>query len=97
MSEYTMEMKKAGKTKVKSGTLAEDQFAALYDAAAPEHARVSMGVSQSTDYGQLKVTATVSLLCNQNAVCIDKAGELAFYKARELMVDGWNVLCSEEG
>lgn len=95
MSEYNVETKKNGKTKSKSGTLAEDQFAALYDPSATEHARVAMSVSQSAEYGQLKVTATVSLLCNQTAATLDKAGELAFYKARELMVDGWNVMCEE--
>ena len=52
-------------------------------------AHVSMTVGFSRDYGALKVSATVSLACDQTESRLNKAGELAFLKAEELVQDGW--------
>ena len=51
-------------------------------------ARVSMSVSTSTDYSQVKVSCTVSIDCPQNDTSISMAGEIAFLKALELTNEG---------
>lgn len=53
------------------------------------YARVNMGVSESMEYGSLKVSASVTLTCDQNEEKINKAGELAFGKSLELIMDGF--------
>ncbi len=70
----------------------DDKFDALWKNRNVEPARVSISVSEGMDYGALKVSATVSVSCDQNEQTINKAGELAFYKAVELMRDGWGEL-----
>lgn len=75
----------------KAGQLTDDKFAALVTDPAAKTARVSISVGEALDYGALKVSATVSLDCDQNEPTINKAGELAFYKALELMKDGFSI------
>ena len=60
------------------------------------HARVGMTVGTQYDFGRIKVTAHVELECDQLERAIERAGELAFTKALELMTDGMNVLLAEE-
>jgi hypothetical protein len=59
------------------------------------HARVEVSVSKSFDYGSLRVTARVSLECEQKTAVLDKAGVLAFEKAKEFAIDGFNILVME--
>lgn len=75
----------------KSGQLNDDKFKALITSTESTLARVSISVGESMNYGALKVSSTVTLNCDQNEVCINKAGELAFYKALELMQDGFSI------
>lgn len=70
----------------------EDKFEVLWKKRDVEPAKVSIGVGEGLEYGAVKVSATVSLVCDQNEAAINKAGELAFFKALELMRDGWSHL-----
>lgn len=75
-----------------AGQIVEDKFEALWKKRDVEPARVAVGTSEGMDFGQLKVSVTVSVACDQDEASINKAGELAFYKAIELMRDGWSEL-----
>lgn len=55
-------------------------------------ASVSMTVGRSFNYGEVKVTAHVTLQCDQNKATIDKAAEMAFQKAVEYVNDGLSLL-----
>jgi hypothetical protein len=77
------------------GQLVEEKYDALWSKKDQQPARVSMGVSQSAEFGSIKVSANVSLACDQTETAINKAGELAYTKAYELMTDGWNELCAD--
>jgi hypothetical protein len=85
-------MKNSKGEKAEAGQLVEDKFEALWKKRDVDPARVAVGVSEGMDYGALKVSVTVSVACDQNESTINKAGELAFYKALELMRDGWGEL-----
>ena len=101
MSEFTVERKPAnGKASTKTGTLGatpkrakaavqEDPYDALWTNRTVDPARVSINISHSEDFGAIKVSANVTLNCDQNEPTINRAGELAFLKARELMEDSW--------
>lgn len=96
MNEYSVD--KVPKVKGKAGTrgqLTGDRYSALWSKKDQQPARVSMGVSQSAEFGSIKVSANVSLACDQTEASINKAGELAYLKAYELMTDGWNELCAD--
>lgn len=71
----------------KQGTI--DKFKQVRKKPKEPAARVSMTVGQATDYGALKVSATVSLECDQNEETINEAAGLCWFKAVELMADGW--------
>lgn len=86
MKSSTVEKSDAGQIR------SEDKFDALWSNRKVEPARVSITVSEGMDYGALKVSATVSLSCDQNERTINEAGGLAFYKAVELVRDGWAEL-----
>lgn len=76
-----------------SGQIREDAYSALWkDRKNTNPARVSMTVAEGMDYGAMRVSATVTLACDQDEPTINKAGELAFYKALELIRDGWKEL-----
>lgn len=89
---YSREVKTKEETASTSGQIKEDKFDALWSDKTKTPATVAMGVQESMEYGALKVSATVSLHCDQNEATIDKAGELAFFKALELMRDGWREM-----
>lgn len=55
-------------------------------------ASVSMTVGRSFNYGEIKVTAHVTLQCDQTQGTIDKAAEMAFQKAVEYVNDGLSLL-----
>lgn len=56
------------------------------------HASVTMTVGRSFGYGDLKVSASVTLQCDQNEETVEEAGKRAFLKAVELMNDGISVM-----
>src|SRR5262245_34872870 len=92
-SNWSREMKNSKGEKSDVGQLkGDDRFEALWRKRDVEPARVSISVSEGMDYGALKVSATVSVSCDQNEETINKAGELGFYKALELVRDGWSEL-----
>lgn len=97
MNEYSLERTPQGKAAKKGnrGQLVEEKYSALWSKKDQQPARVSMGVSQSAEFGSIKVSANVSLVCDQTENSINKAGELAYTKAFELMTDGWRELCAE--
>lgn len=70
----------------------DDKFEALWKKRKVDPARVSVSVSEGMDYGAAKVSATVTVNCDQDEATINKAGELSFYKALELVRDGWGIL-----
>ena len=72
-----------------------DEFAALCKDRTKEPARVSVGLSQSAEFGAIKVSATVTLTCDQTQKAIDAAGGAAYNKAFELLQDGWHELQSD--
>lgn len=72
--------------------IVDDKFEKLLTNKTKGSARVSIGVSEGMAYGALKVSATVSVNCDQTEQAINTAGELAFLKAVELVRDGWSVM-----
>lgn len=93
MNRFVMERQpKTGKAVSTMGQLVDNKFSALWKDKTLTPAKVSIGVSQSADFGAIKVSATVTLSCDQNEKTIDKAGELAYHKAYELMMDGWSEM-----
>lgn len=93
MNEWEITMKKPGVVKSDSGTVSGDAFRDLVkDPPGSLRARVAMSYSLGLDYGVQKVSATVTLECDQRVASIDKAGELAYNKAYELVQDGWSWL-----
>lgn len=80
----------------KNGQLhGEDKFEALWKHREQKPASVGVSVTEGADYGTCKVTATVYVNCDQDEPTINKAGEFAFFKALELVRDGWSVLAGE--
>jgi hypothetical protein len=79
------------------GTAKEQTFepyASLLTGRGPR-ATVSMTVGRSLEYGSVKVTANVSLQCDQDEHTINRAGEMAFRKACEFMNDGFSIVEEE--
>lgn len=92
-SNWARDMKSSKGEKSDVGQLkGDDKFEVLWKKRDVEPARVAVTVSEGMDYGALKVSATVSVSCDQNEATINKAGEVAFYKALELVRDGWAEL-----
>lgn len=75
-----------------AGQLRDDKFNALWKRRDVEPARVALNVGESMEFGAMKVSATVSVSCDQDEESINKAGELAFHKALEFVRDGWSHL-----
>lgn len=55
-------------------------------------ARVETLYSRAVNFHEEKVTVTISLSCDQNEPAINKAAELGFYKALELVDDNYSIL-----
>lgn len=92
MNNWSRKSKNSTTEIIEAGQLVEDKFTKLWSNRKVEAARVAVSVSEGLDYGALKVSATVSLSCDQDEKTIDKAGEMAFYKALELVRGGFGVL-----
>ncbi len=97
MSTATRERKSPKGEVTDTELLVEDKFTKLWSDKSKTPAKVAIGVGESAEYGAQKVSVTVTLNCDQNERTIDKAGELAFYKAVELLRDGWSELQKEQG
>jgi hypothetical protein len=72
-----------------AGQVVGDNYSKLLSKTTKDPAKVAISLSESLDFGAMKVSATVSLACDQNEPTINKAGELAFSKALELLRDSW--------
>lgn len=92
MNKFTREIEGPKGRRSEAGQLTEDKYAALWKNRTVEPSKVAIGVSESMEYGAYKVSATISLACDQNEPTIDKAGGLAFYKALEFVRDGFSEL-----
>lgn len=89
---WSRDSKSSKGEQAEAGQIKEDKFEALWKNRKTDPARVSISVAEGMDYGALKVSATVTVCCDQNEATINKAGELAFHKALELVRDGWSEL-----
>jgi hypothetical protein len=82
-----------GKKISDAGELHSDKFTKLltkHDGS--PRARVNVGYSEATEFGAQKVSASVTLECDQTEKNINQAAELAYLKAREIVDDGWSLL-----
>lgn len=55
-------------------------------------ATVGLTYGNSLDFGKEKVSAFVTLTCDQDEQSIDMAGQLAFKKAMQLTEMGWDLI-----
>lgn len=104
MSGWNRDMKKPGVAKSDSGTLRDDKFTSLVShkrisqnptSPAIPVSRVSVNYQEAVEFGAQKVAVTVTVECDQMETSINLAGEYAFFKAVELVRDGWSVLNAE--
>lgn len=72
-----------------------DPFRALLLSPSGPRATVSISVGKSLAFGELKVSANVTLQCDQDQATIDRAGEKAFVKAVEFLDDAFKLLVPE--
>jgi len=89
MSNYSKVREGAEGAVSETGQITGDAYTKLLSKGAKDPARVAIGLSESLDFGSMKVSVTVSLACDQREAVINKAGELAFAKALELLRDSW--------
>jgi hypothetical protein len=91
--EALLEMGKEGETAraIRRETLAGDPFDKLCTPGGV-HASVGFNVGTQANFGELKISATVRLQCDQNEKVMDKAAEMAFKKTLEYMKDGFAIL-----
>ena len=93
MNTWTRETKVPGQEpKTEVGDAQDDFFRGVIG---DGKAEVSMTVGFSLSYGEVKVSATVRLTCNQDEGTINAVGERAFYKAHELASDGLTLITEE--
>ncbi len=59
------------------------------------HASVGLNIGTQANFGELKISATVRLQCDQNEGAMDEAAKMAFSKAFEYMRDGFTILAGE--
>jgi len=89
MNNYTRVREGASGRAADTGQIVGDQYKKLVSKTNTSPAKVAIGLSEGLDFGAMKVSVTVSLACDQNEPTINKAGELAFSKALELLRDSW--------
>lgn len=103
MNEWSLDVKTSKGVTSTSGVLTTDEYSKLatrmISRGQPgglqepaQHARVSFSYTLGVEFGTEKVAATVTLNCNQDEPTINRAGELAFTKAVELVNDAWGEL-----
>ena len=56
------------------------------------HAVISITTGRSAAYGEIKATATVTLMCDQTSAAMDETAFIAFRKAVEYMNDAFGLL-----
>lgn len=74
----------------REGLLADDRFQQLVQG--DGLARVETLYQRAVNFHEEKVVVTISLACDQNEQSINKAAELGFYKALELVDDNYSIL-----
>jgi hypothetical protein len=89
MSNYSKVRESAEGRASETGQIVGDLYKNLLSKTTKDPAKVAVGLSESLEFGSMKVSVTVSLACDQNEPTINKAGELAFSKALELLRDSW--------
>jgi len=72
------------------GVLSEDRFRCLIQVDGA--AGVTTNYGRSLPFAEEKLSVIVSLKCDQNEAAINKAGELSFLKAVELVDDGFGII-----
>jgi len=96
MNTWQLEIKKNGRVQTLEGLISMSQLATLRKDLQSEPARVGMTVGRSLEYGEVKVTASISLACDQNEEAVNEAGKQAFLKAVDLVNEGMAVLTGAE-
>lgn len=86
---YNVTIEKEGVLMSASGPISNDEVENLVTGNDGRIARVNMAVSESREYGSLKVSASVTLDCDQKTSTIERAGSIAMNLAIELMVEGF--------
>lgn len=86
---YTRTREGSAGRHTEAGQIVGDPYKKLLSKTTTDPAKVAIGLSEGLDFGAMKVSVTVSLACDQNEPTINKAGELAFNKALELLRDSW--------
>jgi hypothetical protein len=69
-----------------------DPVTALWTPGNHPHAQVGLSVGTQHDFGRIKVTAHVTLECDQKEKTLDEAGMHSFRKAVEYLNDGLSIL-----
>ena len=96
MNGWSRDMKTTVTKQSDAGELSEDKYRKLLTKGhSGPIARVNVGYSEATEFGANKVSASVTLECDQTEASINRAAELAYYKAREIVDDGWSLLQME--
>ena len=83
-----------GPTQEQETEIPLDPLARLVTEGHPQ-AVVSLTVGKSANYGELRISASVTYSCDQNEKTVNEAGFLAFEKATELVSDAWGTLLAE--
>jgi len=89
-----VDVEQDGKTRTVHHEVLGDPFTRLATPGAV-HSTVGFTVGMGENYGALKISAHVTLTCDQNEPTLNKAGEMSFRKTLELMKDGWENLTQE--
>lgn len=89
MNQWRSDVEVKGVVQTKEGVLKEDKYAALISTKGESQgvAHVSVTWGRTGPYGDPKVSAMVSLACDQNTGAIDTAGFLAYEKALEIVTE----------
>ncbi len=74
----------------REGILPDDKFQELVHG--DGLARVETLYQRAINFHEEKVVVTISLACDQNEATINRAAELGFYKALELVDDNYSIL-----
>lgn len=74
----------------REGIVADDKFQSLVQS--DGLARVDTLYQRAVNHHEEKVVVTISVACDQNEPMINRAGELTFRKALELVDDNYSLL-----
>lgn len=87
MNQWRSQIESKGRVKTAEGELKDDAFQKLIQAQDDTRAAAQVAVTWGRvgDYGDPKITVTITLTCDQNKATIDAAGFLAYAKACEFV------------